>query len=334
MSLFKLQLHFNLFDDGGGEGGESGSVGNGLDSAEARGFMKSIGMTDESIATGNDGQSVSSDQQIEYGLPPESDANEDIGNPQSGEEGSSLDATEGQDLESEFAKLVGKDGKFKDIYGQKVADAINQRFKNQSDAKGQMDGLSTALAPLLEKYGVDINDTEGLTKAIQNDEDLWTAAADREGMTVEQYQQQQRLEAEAKYGRELREEMARQEQERLTYERWDAEAAELAESVPGFDIDSEMQNEEFVGALERTGSVKDAFLLAHAADIFSGAMAQQQQQTQREMVANINQKSERPVENGTQSRAAVVRKTDPSKFTNEDIDRILARVAKGESIRF
>ena len=42
----------------------------------------------------------------------------------------------GEDISAEWQSLVGKGGRFHDLYGQSVSSAIQERFKNQRDLQG------------------------------------------------------------------------------------------------------------------------------------------------------------------------------------------------------
>ena len=130
----------------------------------------------------------------------------------------------------------------------------------------------------------------------------------------------------------MMEEFKRQQEHQRMFAQWDQQAAQLRESVPNFDLGQELANEEFCNALDRGYDVATAFQIAHMQEILSGAMQQSASESKQQAVANFRQKAARPSENGAAKQAAVVRKVDPSKFTNDDIDEILRRVEKGEKI--
>ena len=62
-------------------------------------------------------------------------------------------------------------------------------------------------------------------------------------------------------------------------------------------------------------------------------MALTAQNVSKAMVNNIQSRSRRPAENGTQSATNTIVKADPSKFTDADFNEIRRRVAAGEEIR-
>lgn len=322
MSNIKTMLDFHLFDgDGAGDGAGVGSEGFG---AEASAFMEEIGMEPPEGAT------TGSEPTVVYGLGD---------GPEGFEGGSQLgtDNTPAQvqmDPEAEFAELIGKGGRFEHIYGQHVANAVNQRFKNAADWQGRVNAYDDALAPLFAKYGLKVGDIEGMARAIAADDDLYATAAENEGLTVDRYRENLRLQAEAERGRMMFEEMQRQQRQREQFAIWDQQAAELAQAFPQFNLQYELQNPDFVAALDRGYTVRDAFMSVHMNDILNGSMNMSAQQTRQSMVENMQRKAARPAENGMRTSAAVVRKSDPSRLSDDDIDKIFEEVEAGKQIRF
>lgn len=322
MKEINKMLDFHLFDgDGAGDG--AGANGEGF-GAEASAFMREIGMEPSEDAT------TGSEPTVVYGLGDE---------PEGFDSGSQLGTdTQAQDQqmtpEAEFAELIGKGGRFEHIYGQHVANAVNQRFKNAEDWQGRVNAYDDALAPLFAKYGLKVGDIEGMARAIAADDDLYAAAAENEGLTVDRYRENLRLQAEAEKGRTMFEEMQRQQRQRQQFAIWDQQAAELTQAFPQFNLQYELQNPDFIAALDRGYSVRDAFMSVHMNEILNGSMNMSAQQTRQSMVENMQRKAARPAENGMRASAAVVRKSDPSKLSDDDIDKIFEEVEAGAQIRF
>lgn len=322
MKNIETMLDFHLFDgDGAGDGAGVGSDGFG---AEASAFMEEIGMDP------SEGATTGSEPTIVYGLADDSEGFE--GGSQLGTDNTPAQVQ--MDPEAEFAELIGKGGRFEHIYGQHVANAVNQRFKNAEDWQGRVTAYDDALSPLYAKYGLKVGDVEGMAKAIAGDDDIFSAAAESEGLTVDRYRENLRLQAEAERGRSMLAEIQRQQQQREQFAIWDRQAEEMAAAFPAFDLNRELQNQDFVDALDRGYSVRDAFMSVHMEDILNGSMNMTAQQTRQSMVQNMQQKAARPAENGMRQGAAVVRKSDPSKLSDDDIDKILEEVAAGKQIRF
>lgn len=313
--MINKKLCFSLFE---GEGGSSAGGEGGL-GAEASAFMASLDQGNARSAAAEPKGS-----RIEYGLGSEGEVAGPVGSVQE----------EAPDLGAEFAELIGKGGKFHDIYGQHVAEAIQNRFKNNADYQAQLGSYDNALAPLYAKYGLDPGDIEGIGKAIADDVDFYTAAAEREGISPEMLQEQLKLKAQAKRGQMIEAEYQRQQKFNQNYTRWEAEAQGLREAFPNFDLGLELQNEEFANYLEMGADVRKAFMMAHFDDVMQGMNQETSRAATQQTVANFQARQARPMENGLRTTPPVVRKSDPSKLTNEDIDEIFRRVEEGEVIRF
>ena len=264
---------------------------------------------------------------VEYGKSRgEGAANSQVGTDNSGQ---------AEDLNAEWEALTGKGGKFHDMLGQRVSDAIQDRFKNQRDLQGQVDRITNDLSPLFMNYGLDAGDYEGLKNAIANDDAFFQAQAERAGLDVDQYKENLRLKAEAERGRQITQAYEEQQRRNAMYAQWENEAAELQQAFPNFDLGLELQNnEEFAVLISNGVPVRNAFLTTHADQIFAGASAHAEAQATQNVLNTIQQRASRPAEGAMRPSAAIVRKSDPSSLSNEDLDEINRRVAMGESISF
>ena len=232
----------------------------------------------------------------------------------------------GNSPEEEFAALIGKGGKFHDLYGQQVSKAIQDRFKNQKDLQGQVDQISNDLSPLFMNYGLKAGDFEGLKNAIANDDVFFQAQAERAGLDVNQYKENLRLKAEAERGRQITEAYEQQQRQNEMFAQWEAEAADL-----GLELE---HNEEFAKLIYNGVPVRNAFLTTHAEEIFANSNAYASAQATQNVINTIQQRASRPAEGAMHPGAAIVRKSDPSSLSNDDIDEINRRVAMGESVSF
>lgn len=296
----KMILDFHLFD---GEGG--GEVG----------------------ATASQPGSTQDTKTIQYGKSTgEGQANSQVGTD---------NGTGASDLNAEWEALTGKGGKFHDLLGQRVSGAVQERFKNQADLQGQIDQISEGLTPMFMNYGLKLGDFEGLQAAIANDDDLFKAGAERAGLDVEQYKKNLKLQADSDRLHQI-EESYRQEQERQErFDAWEADAAELQQAFPAFDLGMEIQtNEQFAQLLNNGVDVKTAFHVAHYEELNNGMNAYAQRTATQQVVNNIAQRAARPMEGALNHAPAIERKSDPSKLTKEDFERIDEIVAAGGSVAF
>ena len=248
---------------------------------------------------------------------------------------SQVGSDNGNAADDRIAQWNAIKGEFKDLYGQDVSNAIQHRFKNQADLSGQIDQISNDLSPLFMNYGLKAGDFEGLKNAIANDDVFFKAQAERAGLDVEQYKENLRLKAEAERGRQITEAYENQQRQNAMFAQWESEAADLQQVFPAFDLGLEIQsNEEFAKLISNGVPVRNAFLTTHAEEIFQGSNAYAETQATRNVINAIQQRSSRPAEGAMHPGAAVVRKSDPSSLSNDDIDEINRRVAMGETVSF
>ena len=297
-----LLYDFHLFDGEGGMG--------------AAGAEASTGASEQDTQ-----------QRVEYGR----SEGEGASNSQVGSDNAAQEMTP----EAEFAALVGKGGKYHDIYGQMVSNVIQDRFKNQQDLRGQVDKISNDLSPLFMNYGLKSGDFEGLKNAIANDDVFFQAQAEKAGLDVDQYKENLKLKAEAERGRQITAAYEEQQRQNALFSQWETEAAELQQAFPAFDLGLEIQsNEEFAKLISNGVPVRNAFLTTHAEEIFANSNAYAESQATQNVLNNIRQRASRPSEGAMHPNAAITRKSDPSSLSSDDIDEINRRVAEGEVISF
>ena len=243
--------------------------------------------------------------------------------------------TDRQSDEADFAALIGKGGRYHDIYGQKVSAAIQDRFKNQADLQGQVSQYNDALAPLFMNYGLKSGDIEGLGKAIANDEAFYQAGAEKAGLDVDQYKENLRLKAEAERGRQITEAFEEQQRRQALFTQWETDAAELQQVFPNFDLGLEIENNQsFANLLDNGVDVRTAYISTHLNDVMTGANAYAQRTATQNVVNSIQSRQARPMEGALSHAPAIERRSDPSKLTDADLDEINRIVAEGGSVSF
>ena len=303
------KLHLHMFDEGVASG--SASVG----SAE----------TGSTSVGGSEAQA-----QVVYGREEPQTDNNDSANHGSSEV---QPRVETPNLNAEFNELIS--GKYKEQYGAKLQEAIQNRFKNSADYEGQVNQYKEIFAPLAQMYGLEIDDIDGLKNVIWNEDGLLSQYADREGLSVDKAKQFLEMKTESAYRSKVDEEIELAREERETQKRWESEAAELQQYFPNFNLKSEIASVPGFGDYLQMGlSVNDAFYLAHRAEIMQGASSHQAQQTQAQTIQNFQNRAARPVENGMNSGPAIMRKADPSKFDKNDVMEVIRQARAGKKITF
>lgn len=297
-----INLHLHMFDGGAAGGAEGGAEG--------------AASTQESGA----------EPTVVYGKDPAADdSTSQVGSDEGGDD-------PGEDIDAEFEELIK--GKYKQQFDGRVHSIMQNRFKNAQDAKDVAAKWQGATAALAAMYGIDGTDPDALKDAIENDDGLFSVQAEAQGLTPEQFRENLRLRMDAQTGRNMQEQMQIEAKKQQTFQRWESEAAELTETFPNFDLAYELENEAFLDGLNRGLSVRDAFFVAHMDEIVAGSNAAAKSEATQKVVDNFNQRAARPAENGASHKPAVIRKTDPSKFTDADLDEIARRSRRGETIRF
>jgi len=313
------RIDFRLFDGEGGSGGNGNAGGLG---AEASAFLDSITPPGEKKQTKNASEEKPDVRSMQYGKT----KGDDQRTSQSG-----TDASGGEDLAAEFAELIGKDGRYHDIYGQKVAETVQARFKNQKDMTDTVKAYDDMLSPLYLNYGLKLGDQEGLKAALARDDTLFKAGAEREGLDLNQYKEKLKLAEQAERGRQITEAYEAQQRQSEMYAQWEADAVTLQQSFPRFDLLSEIQsNQQFADLLDNGVDVQTAFVSTHLAEIMSGSHAESYASGAQDVVNNIQARASRPVEAGLRHSPAIQRKSDPSQLTGEDVDEIMRRVQNGD----
>lgn len=301
MTIKEFRWDFHLFDgEGGGDAGEG---------------------------TASSSESKQDVKTIQYG--------KSTGEDQTPSQVGSDDGNQAEDLEAEFAALIGKGGRFHDIYGQKVSDTVQSRFKNQTDYRGQVDQYNEALTPLFANYGLKLGDIEGLKAAVQNDENFYKSGAEKAGLDVDHYKEMLKLRADSERLSQINEAFQHEQARQAKYAEWEAATAELQEAFPAFDLALEIENnDEFAQLLDSGVDVRRAFLTTHMDEILNGANAYAQKAATANVVSTIQQRAARPMEGALNHAPAIQRKSDPSSLSNEDLDEINRRVANGEVVAF
>lgn len=218
-------------------------------------------------------------------------------------------------------------GEGKEFYTEDTQKMINRRFRETKSLQEENDAFRDAVGPLMRKYGV--NDVKSLAEAIRNDNDVWQGRADEEGLTAEQMREKDLLLAENQRLKAAEENRARDEFANKQYNEWMSESGEVQKQYPEFDIRTELQNDKFRTLIGQGFSLKDAYEFTHLSEIKTRAA----KDSEKAVTENIKSRGNRPIESGASNPAGVIVKSDPEKFTDEDIAEAIRRARAGEIIK-
>lgn len=238
----------------------------------------------------------------------------------------------GTDLEAEYDEAIK--GKFKDIHEARIKQTISQRFKNQPNLQAELDKTQPILERLKEKYGTATTNPEDILAALDDDDSYYEAEAIERDMSVEQLKELKRLERTVKEQDKQLQAYTRHQKAQETYQEWINQSNALREKYPNFNIETELQNENFRKLLGAGLDVENAFTVVHKDELIPAAMQYTANQVKQGVVNDILANGTRPIENGIQDSSAIVTKTDPSKLTKKDLADIRKKVARGERIVF
>lgn len=304
--IFKLNL--KMFD---GAGGASSGTGDGTGTATS-------GENEGTSSGANNSKDLS---KVVYGK-----------QPTVAEDTSSNTQDDAQSRYNEY-----RNGEGKDFINKEIENAVKRRLKDHSELKKSNDKMQSVMNAVAMKYGIDPTDTDGILKAVAEDESYYETAADEAGMSVEQYKKMKQLEAENAQLQAIRQEEDRRREFDAKYAEWSMQADFAKNEYPNLDLNTEMQNKDFFGLLTRGIDVKTAYQVIHHDEIVQSAISTAAQRTaqavQQQTVNNIRSKGLRPDESAGSSQAGFTFKADPHKWTKADREEIAKRVARGEKIR-
>lgn len=315
---FNLQL---LADGGGASTGASTSEGTGESSGAVTGGMRDV--------PGSQGEDDLSN--IEFGISMQS---QEVAQPEVKGDNTTKTPTEAE-LQHAFDEMIKKGGQYHDQFDKRTQDIVNKRFKETKKLEKTLESHNEILGVLAAKYGLDASDSEGILKAVNEDDSLFESAAFEQGLTTEQYRNKLKLEQENKALKAAQEEAARNTNAEQIYAGWlkDADAVSKKYGVE-IDLAAEIENPDFTNLLSNGISFEAAFKTVHFDDIVNGAMATTASQVEKAIVNNITSRQARPAENGTQSASGKIFKSDASQLTDAELDECIRRVARGAQISF
>ena len=312
MKTLLRHINLQLFAEGGAGGaGDGGGSGEGTGAAPAVSSPASSGNAKNPLAN------------VVYGKPV-ADAQ-----PAADE---TAKAPEGKDKDAEFKALIK--GDYRDQYGAAVKAAVDARFKSTQEVVDKYNKAAPLFEALGAKYGADASNIDALLKAVSEDDSYFEQEALDRGMSVEQLKAIKNMERE---NAELRAQMNAQNkraQADQLYNRWMEEADKTKQIYPNFDLEAELQNQQFANLLQSNIDVQTAYEVIHKDEIIPQAMKFAVQETERKLTNNIAARGKRPAESATSSASSAVVKTDVTKLTAADRREIERRVARGERISF
>lgn len=222
---------------------------------------------------------------------------------------------------------------------QRAAQLAVQSVQENPAVKGLLEALG-------EAYGIDAGNAENLealTEAVKsgkvkNDEYYETLAAER-GISVKTARELDKMEGELQRANA---EKQRAEQMRLAAEhqqraaavraQWEAEAAQLKEKYPAFELDEVLNNPSVADMIRRGIGLEAAYRAAYFDQLMTESTARTAKQVEQGVAARIQQRAQRPAENGAHPGAAAETMVDVAHMTAKQRAELAKRARRGERI--
>ncbi len=237
-----------------------------------------------------------------------------------------------RDRKAEFEALIK--GEYKDLYSEKIKEIISKRLKGSDNLKGKLTKFEEIIEVLADRYKVDKNDLEKLSKLVAADDELIMESAKEKGVDAQNYRYIKNLEKENRYFKDMEIKAKQQQAIEQQIKKWYDESEQLAGLYPDFDINNEIANAKFIELLKNGVDMKTAYEVVHHSEIIDAIKNKSALEAEKQTTERLLSVDRRPVENGMSAQSPVLLKTDVSKLTPEQRASIAKRVAMGETITF
>jgi len=231
-----------------------------------------------------------------------------------------------------FEELVK--GEYKDDYGKAMSTAIKERIKNIKQAEETLGLLDPAIKALMQKHGLEEGDYKGLVERITDDDALYEDEALQKGIPVQTLKEMKKLEADKAMLQKIQSERIQEEGLQKHFQSLVEQGQQVKEMYPGFDLQAELQNPEFVDLTrpETRIPVLKAYQLIHQDEIIGGAMQFTAKKTAEKLSHSIAAGASRPNENGLNPSSNAPNLTDdPRTWSRERMKRAEQLVKQGRS---
>jgi len=356
----QLYPKFVTFDDGAGtedmvdlqlfaDGGDGGTAGDGAESAPAVQAPELRPAQERLAKRSHPGKSAKA------GAPaPASDSGADTGSEAAKEDAPGEEKPETQQEKQEPEHKPADPAEKRRAFGQLMQSEYAAEFEEAMQRAAQLAVQNVQQSPevkglleaLGEAYGIDAQDANNLaalTDAIKNgkvknDEYYETMAAER-GISVKTAREMDRMEselqranAERQRTEQLRVAMEHQQRAAAVRAKWEAEAAQLKVKYPEFELDEVLNNPSVADMIRRGIGLEAAYRAAYFDKLMENQTALTAKQVEQGVAARIQQRAQRPAENGAHPGGAAEMKVDVAHMTAKQRAELAKRARRGERI--
>ena len=222
---------------------------------------------------------------------------------------------------------------------QRAAQVATQNIQNNPQVKALMDALG-------EAYGVDTSSPDSLAALtdavkngkVKNDAYYETLAAEK-GISVKTAREMDRMEgelqranAEKQRAEQMRAAAEHQQRVAAVQAQWQAEAERLQQKYPSFALDEVLNNPAVADMIRRGIGLEAAYRAAYFDQLMENQTAQTAKQVEQGVAARIQQRGQRPTENGVRPGGAAETKVDVEHMTRAQRAELARRARRGERI--
>lgn len=222
---------------------------------------------------------------------------------------------------------------------QRAAQVAAQNIQNNPQVKALMDALG-------EAYGVDPSSPDSLAALtdavkngkVKNDAYYETLAAEK-GISVKTAREMDRMEgelqranAEKQRAEQMRAAAEHQQRVAAVQAQWQAEAEKLQQKYPSFALDEVLNNPAVADMIRRGIGLEAAYRAAYFDQLIENQTALTAKQVEQGVAARIQQRGQRPTENGVHPGGAAETKVDVEHMTRAQRAELARRARRGERI--
>lgn len=224
----------------------------------------------------------------------------------------------------------------KDLYSERFERELGRRMKGVTGERDRLKGDNERYAKMAEaltlKYGTAAGDMDALEKAISSDNAALEEQAAQAGLTPEQLINMRRLEAENNRFKAAAEAQEREAERDRVLQQWTQDAEAIKAVYPGFDLETEAQNDDFAQLLGAGVPMKLAYETIHHDEIVGGSMQYAVQRTEKRVIDSVRANGLRAVEGAGANMATASYTTDIGKLTKQQCEDMERRALRGERI--
>lgn len=246
--------------------------------------------------------------------------------------GAQAATAEAPTAEPTFDELIK--GKYKADYDARVQKTIQARMRGAKANEERLAKAEPLLQMLGQRYKVDAGDLDALMSALDNDEQMWQAEAAEKGMSAESLKALRSAQRENAMLKQQQALSQREVEARETYSKWLTQAEQAKAKFPGLDLESCLEDAQFVSMLQSGVDVESAYWARFHDDIMQAGMEKATAEAQKKLSASVAAGSRRPAESGVGNNPTVNQKVDVNNMSRSEFTAYMDRIMRGERISF